>query len=360
MMSSVIYRATMGLSKTSCEPHQKVVYLKTHKTGSTTLCSIIDRYAFTRNLTVLVPKKGHFINYRNIFSAKQIDAPEANHSKKRKWSLEKGYDVLTNHARLNRKEMDKVFHDARYVTILREPAAQWQSAFNYFEIWKAMPLSKEPMKLFLSQPKKYFARVLNKKQYYKESMHNQHLFDFGMNQKDMDDDEKVKSKIGELDTEFDLVMITEYFDESLLLLRKLLCWRMDDIVYLMQGVRSAKYRKKDDDSLVDKIREWNKADVMLYKHFNETFWRKVREYGPSFSQDLANFKTMLADASDLCLNKIRVKKVDRRAESFFLNKNAPPLCHRLAMGDVAYTRVFHQRMQDRNVPFYKNANENLY
>ena len=153
-----------------------------------------------------------------------------------------------------------------------------------------MPQSKAPMDLFLSQPKKYFAHVMSKNQYFKVSMHNEQLYDFGLEHNDTDDEEKVMNKIRELESAFDLVMITEYFDESLLLLRKLLCWRMEDVVYLKHGVRSADYRKKNNDSLADKIREWNKADLMLYNHFNETFWRKVLEYGPSFSQDLAKLK----------------------------------------------------------------------
>ncbi|XP_030837310.1 galactose-3-O-sulfotransferase 3-like [Strongylocentrotus purpuratus] len=311
-----------GPTEPTCFPHHKVVYLKTHKTGSTTVGSIFNRYAFTRNLTVLVPLLGHFVNCRTLFNTKQITEGGGNHSKKENWSFKTGYDMLTNHARLDKKEMDKAFHNARYVTILREPAAQWQSAFNYFEVWKSMPQSEAPMDLFLSQPKKYFAHVMSKSQYFKVSMHNEQLYDFGLEHNDTDDEEKVMNKIRELESVVDLVMITEYFDESLLLLRKLLCWRMEDVVYLKHGVRSADYRNKNNDSLADKIREWNKADLMLYNHFNETFWRKVLEYGPSFSQDLANLKNMLSDTFDTCLNKTRVLKTDRRAETFAKNKNS--------------------------------------
>lgn len=244
------------------------------------------------------------------------------------------------------------------MTIIREPAAQWQSAFNYFEVWKSMPQSEAPMDLFLSQPKKYFADVMSKSQYFKVSMHNEQLYDFGLEHNDTDDEVKVMNKIRELDSVFDLVMITEYFDESLLLLRKLLCWRMEDVVYLKHGVRSADYRKKNNDSLADKIREWNKADLMLYNHFNETFWRKVLEYGPSFSQDLAKLKNMLSDTFDTCLNKTRVLKIDQRAETFSKNKNAPEICDRLNMGDPQYTNIFKHRMEVQKIPLYNNKGDN--
>ena len=44
----------------------------------------------------------------------------------------------------------------------------------------------------------------------------------------------------ELDAQFDLVLILERFDESLVLLQDLMCWPTEDIVYLKQNERIAK------------------------------------------------------------------------------------------------------------------------
>ena len=43
----------------------------------------------------------------------------------------------------------------------------------------------------------------------------------------------------ELDAQFDLVLILERFDESLVLLQDLMCWPTEDIVYLKQNERIA-------------------------------------------------------------------------------------------------------------------------
>ena len=40
-----------------------------------------------------------------------------------------------------------------------------------------------------------------------------------------------ESFIDRTEREFDLIMITEYFDESLILLKRLLRWEFQDIVY---------------------------------------------------------------------------------------------------------------------------------
>jgi galactosylceramide sulfotransferase len=60
---------------------------------------------------------------------------------------------------------------------------------------------------------------------------NQMLYNLGMAARDMESQKSVKKMIQKIDLEFDLVMIVEQLDESLILLKKLLCWETDDMVY---------------------------------------------------------------------------------------------------------------------------------
>ena len=53
---------------------------------------------------------------------------------------------------------------------------------------------------------------------------NQNLWDFGMTPEEMEVPRLVNQKIDQLSQEFDLVMIAERMDESLLLLQDLMCW----------------------------------------------------------------------------------------------------------------------------------------
>ena len=61
---------------------------------------------------------------------------------------------------------------------------------------------------------------------------NQQLFDLGMNHIEMEQKNEVIEKIAELDTQLDFVLIAEYFDESLVLLAKLLCWDLADVRWI--------------------------------------------------------------------------------------------------------------------------------
>ena len=45
----------------------------------------------------------------------------------------------------------------------------------------------------------------------------------------MENQEKVDAKIKELDSQFDFVILAEFFDEGLVILAKLLCWDLEDV-----------------------------------------------------------------------------------------------------------------------------------
>ncbi len=56
------------------------------------------------------------------------------------------------------------------------------------------------------------------------------MFDLGMNVSDFTKPFTVKEYIDKLDSIFDLVMLSEKMDESLVLLKHLLCWTTDDVI----------------------------------------------------------------------------------------------------------------------------------
>ena len=60
-------------------------------------------------------------------------------------------------------------------------------------------------------------------------MKNQQLWDLGLHTEDMENQEKVDAKIKELDSQFDFVILAEFFDEGLVILAKLLCWDLEDV-----------------------------------------------------------------------------------------------------------------------------------
>ncbi|KAI8516681.1 hypothetical protein Bbelb_052620 [Branchiostoma belcheri] len=97
--------------------------------------------------------------------------------------------------------------------------------------------------------------------------------------------EKVTQKfVRTIDEDFDFVMLTEYFDESLVLLKRLMCWTIRDIVYFKStNVRNCPHEEVQlPPDLQQAHKEWSFVDYALYDHFNKSFWRRINSSGNDY------------------------------------------------------------------------------
>ncbi|XP_071958171.1 galactosylceramide sulfotransferase-like [Antedon mediterranea] len=265
-------QANSTLSEIACNPYQHIVLLKTHKTGSTTLSLILHRYGFLRNLTFASPKRGHIISHTH-FNRKQV--------------LPGTYDLLVNHVRYNRTEMEAVMKpDTKYITIIRDPSTQLESVFGYFQLFNPLHLQNEqnPYRTFMSKPQYFLDRYPEFRQ--RSYLRNPLLYDFGLDHVQQLNQTLLNETIRKIETEFDLIMLQEYFNESLLLLKKLFCWEWDDILYITKTVRIASLRYNVSDKIREDARKWCASDAQLYDHFKVIFLEKLKNYGPELEKDL--------------------------------------------------------------------------
>lgn len=68
------------------------------------------------------------------------------------------------------------------------------------------------------------------------------IFDLGLKRIHFSDQEFINNTIEDLDEAIDLVLIAEYMDESLVLLKRALCWDLDDVVYFTHRQRANDYK----------------------------------------------------------------------------------------------------------------------
>lgn len=127
----------------------------------------------------------------------------------------------------------------------------------------------------------------------------------------------VDQGVARIASQFDLVLINEYWDESMILLRRTLCWDLEDVVYnslKAGGARSTSHATdtatrasssggKLLESLPPKtirdLRQLVELDTALYAHFNRTFWRRVAaEKG--FYEEVATLRRRVAEVRQLC------------------------------------------------------------
>lgn len=227
--------------------------------------------------------------------------------------------------------------DTFYFSILREPAALGESAFSYYK--GVAPAFRRAKSLgdFADNPRKYYDPRLRNNHYARNLL----WFDFGMDHNANFSVSLARNGVAMIRKTFKLVLLTEYFDESMVLLRHALCWPLDSVVTFSLNARQQKppgsgaaasnswmdkaaaaavaaaagvgvrggrplVRVPPDLSLTpvqrDKLREWNALDWYLYLAFNQSFWEDVRRFGQErMDQELALLRARREKLAKVCL-----------------------------------------------------------
>ncbi|XP_068699298.1 galactosylceramide sulfotransferase-like isoform X2 [Montipora foliosa] len=336
-----------------CQPHNNVAFLKTHKTGSSTLTNILNRYADLRELVTALPRQGLYrFGWPGYFNWNNVDL----------WRLNgEPANVLCNHARYRRRAMDVIMHsNTKYITILRDPVYQFESTFHYMELYRYFELTNysSPMEIFLTKPREYLVNLTRALKTFPESMHlvrNGMFFDLGLSPGLQDDENGIRKAIQKIESEFSLVLIMEYFDESLVLLKREFCWDLDDVIYVKQNQRKPGNNSSTtvlSTQLKERIRDWNRADVLLYEHFNKTFWTKIKQHGPDFFKDLAELKRKNEEMKRDCVSPEEVTEIAFRLtgeiRAFKLNKRVSTfnryLCQKMLTNEIQYINYFRSKL----------------
>ena len=69
------------------------------------------------------------------------------------------------------------------------------------------------------------------------------MFELGLDSKS--NSKAIKEYVAFLEEEFDLVLIADYFDDSVVLMKRLLCWELDDVLFVKTNERLDKDKATD-------------------------------------------------------------------------------------------------------------------
>ena len=117
---------------------------------------------------------------------------------------------------------------------------------------------------------------------------------------------KIEDFVSMLDQEFDFVLLTDYFDECLVLLKEQMGWEYSDIFYFKRFYTVDRSRKDSELSqkTVDLIYKYNLVDVQLYNFFYQLYRKKVRAFGEELlKMKTAAFRKMREEFESKCFNK---------------------------------------------------------
>ena len=296
-----------------CSPVTNVLFLKTHKTGSSTVSNIFFRYGDSRDLSFILGGDT-LIGWPGRFRIE--------HTLKRN-NLQPNF--LCSHTRYSKKTMNYLFpkNGSKYITILRNPVEQFESVFSYMGLGKVYNLGADPtqsIKLFLRKGIEF--KDIHKT---RSSVlaRNPMMFDLGLDPQFYQNATAVKNYIAFLEKEFDLVMLMEYFEESVVLMKRLLCWELSDVLHIKTNERIDKEKVAFSENMRENIKRWNKADMLLYDHFNKTFWNRIQLEGEGFYKDLAVFQQMKNEMEKTCYSgtTLQMAYSGKYVKSLALNPN---------------------------------------
>jgi len=131
------------------------------------------------------------------------------------------------------------------------------------------------------------------------------FFDLGLRTADYHKPEIVKDAILDIDDKFTVVLIYEYLDESLVLLKRKLCWELDDVLYLKALLTTDISTRKYTASEIESLQKWSRADFLLYEHFNASLWKTI-SYEKDFFQELETFRSKLTEIEQDCSKYLSV------------------------------------------------------
>ncbi|XP_067394770.1 galactose-3-O-sulfotransferase 2-like [Emydura macquarii macquarii] len=249
---------------TACKPKTHVVFLKVHKSASSTVMNILFRFGEMHNLTFALPINGASqLGYPHYFLAEFVEGFSPRNAS--------DFNILCHHMRFFKVQVERVMPNSTfYFSILRNPVHLMESSFTYYK--GLSPFARaHSLEEFLSQPARFYNASTHDSHYAKNLM----TFDFGFNHNGNFSAERMQWMLQSIEETFDLLLLSEYFDESMVLLKEALCWDLDSIVSFPLNSRDGSTRSPLSESMVEKIKSWNRLDWAIYTHFNRTFWQRV-------------------------------------------------------------------------------------
>ena len=236
----------------------------------------------------------------------------------------------------------------KFITILRQPIQRFESAFIFEEIPAFLGIIgvSNPLHHFMKELERFAPEV---RQMY--TLRNGMSFDLGLEPEQFEQFETIKQFISMVEMDFDLVLLMEYFDESLILLKKLFCWDIEDMIYLKHNSRQESFKKYHiPKHLETKFLDWNRADVLLYKHFNESFWKKVNSQDDNFWSDVSLLRKKSLELAKDCLIPGERRDLTKQTVAKLLfnpkaAKTKQALCKDLVRDEVGYFKYFRENQE---------------
>lgn len=312
---------------------QNIFFLKMHKCSSSSVQNILMRFGQERELDFVLPKEGNYLGSPKPFSQDVI--PDDLRTPNGK------YNILTHHSRWSRVGVsDAMYPGTLWVTILRNPASLYESLYSYYHLNKTVgvtfrELAQDPLKY----PKAFSTRLNSRIGV------NQMCWDLGLEPKHFNNNAEITHLINRVSDSFDLVMISDFMEASLVLLADAMHWPLETVASLKLNSRPDSDRHFLTAFETRNLLALNSADAKIYDFFLLKFKKSILKYGR---------KKMISDVHRLIHlnNKLYHDCVEKsnnagygKTISYSVSKT--PRCKYAAMGELQFTDEIRKLQKER-------------
>jgi galactosylceramide sulfotransferase len=333
---SVVEMFQKNSDSSQCQPSKNMVFAKTHKTGGTTVTNMLLRHAEKYNLDVALPIEYHW----------ELGGYPANFDKELVTPKQQHYNLIAHHMRFNKTAIQNLVNPTSdYFTILRDPASNFESSFGFFKDYPFTSWLDENRNIndFIDNPEALYNK--NTPWYFRAK--NYMSFDLGFNHED-NSNEYISYVINEMEKDFKYVMITDRYEESMILLKNMLCLDYDDIVYLPLKVRTDNDRKILSPEASAKIKKWNRLDTAIYEYYSQKFEQLTVLYGKEkLAKEVKILQEKLKDVEARCVEDYDSQSLKPWIKRIKLRKPSGQKCQRMVWGEVKYADYLRQLQYGR-------------
>ncbi|XP_065219320.1 galactose-3-O-sulfotransferase 3-like [Planococcus citri] len=294
---------------TSNYTRTNLYFLKTHKTGGTTVKSVMVRFAIKNSIDTLILRGN---SYNKPFSNLSLHPQAITPNYK--------FHMFGQHVRYDSNMKLFQYPDTSMITILRHPATLFRSMYTFFRLENYVGMTFQE---FLNAPVKP-AVLISEDSDRNIRGYNQMSLDLGFDSEHSNNQTAVTEFIMKIDREFDLVMIMEYMDESFVMLANLMGWPLEYVAFLKlnsrpPGENTCPLTKQDELTLM----ELNHVDTQLYNYFHEKFLRCKRQYGEdNLNQQVEKLQIINKNFEERCVAEEVIRLSRRNTERIeYIPKN---------------------------------------
>ena len=348
---------------------KNLLFIKTHKCASDTLSAIFRRFALDHHLDVVLPVGGGFLLGWPHQMKPFMHRPP---------SPGRGFNIILDHSVYNKSYMSKLLpDDAVYMTSIREPGDRLTSALNYFAVAncglmdRKLVESKDRINIaleFLANMDHYDTVYKSVENLYSmekcacipngmSMIRNAMAFDMGFpvgyHEGTVDEQHNyvfIIKWLRKIHQEFPIFILTRYFAESMILLKRYMCWPMKSILYKkLNDWKNPKNPDYPEEQMVV-YRNWTNVDTLMYNMFQKLYLKRIRKLGKDFEMETAEYLSQLNKTLIFCKEKTSNKDSMTMAatpwnEKYFLTRKD---CDH--MNDQKHLRDTLKALYDQNPP----------